>query len=331
MQRLHSPSGRRGGTVRRTARGAFTLIELLVVIAIIALLIGILLPALGKARASAQQVICLQRMREIGVATQFYAGDHDDRIWPFQEGYTTSGPPPVPANVFGWARVYDPDSETEIGPGPLYDYLDGVSEILECPTNKRRALTGDGTSSLSESGYSAQVDFDYTFITGMQGLRLDKEQTIYYIDRTEPENYGYAVPGSLRFEIDDGLDRLARFRTMPMFIEEHTEFYNQEFVDGQWGNYDEVTDRHNGDGHILYKDATAELFRSPNGDSDVIGAEDASERNKTTTHLDFFAKGSPKLPDGRGLPNKFWGLWTINGQYVRPGVKNYGWIDFAQF
>ncbi len=52
--------------------GAFTLIELLVVITIIALLVSILMPALGRARKQAQAVVCLSNMRQMGLAVQAY-------------------------------------------------------------------------------------------------------------------------------------------------------------------------------------------------------------------------------------------------------------------
>ncbi|MFG0313002.1 MAG: type II secretion system protein, partial [Phycisphaerales bacterium] len=59
---------------------AFTLIELLVVIAIIALLIGILLPALKGARDSAQSLLCTNNLRTLAITTHEYANDHDGRF-----------------------------------------------------------------------------------------------------------------------------------------------------------------------------------------------------------------------------------------------------------
>ncbi|MEM7577675.1 MAG: prepilin-type N-terminal cleavage/methylation domain-containing protein [Planctomycetota bacterium] len=112
----------------RKSNDGFTLIELLVVISIIALLIGILLPALSAARAAGQRAACLSNVRQIGIAAYAYATDQQDYYVPYR---TVFNSPLYSGNMtrgFGdydsvpWARRLVMD-----------DYLGG-NGVYVCPT-----------------------------------------------------------------------------------------------------------------------------------------------------------------------------------------------------
>ena len=86
-------------------RSGFTLVELLVVIGIIALLISILLPALGKARQAAYTASCLSNLHQLSVAAQMYSSNNNGYNLPAAYYDTWSGTRTTRVSHDTWAEI----------------------------------------------------------------------------------------------------------------------------------------------------------------------------------------------------------------------------------
>jgi len=125
--------------MRTPNKAAFTLIELLMVIAIIAILAGLLLPALGRSKAKAQRIACLSKQRQWVKATLMYAMDSEDCL-PREKavpGIHTSLDLVARVNKNVWFNALPPPYFCQMGAGGYaldLDTFHSRSIIFQCPT-----------------------------------------------------------------------------------------------------------------------------------------------------------------------------------------------------
>lgn len=192
-----------------TVRG-FTLIELLVVISIIALLIGILLPALGSARSVARGMVCQSNLRNLSMAFAAYATDN--------KGWYPASSTAIATMTNSWilGNGLTPNSVTD---GALFEYLNST-DVYACPEDEPASdvdpdLSPAGVSYSTQhhmyrlasvssvdpiSGSQGAADLNArASALGYPGLSIHYQSNLFYTN-----SYKFASPSQLITLVDEG-------------------------------------------------------------------------------------------------------------------------------
>ena len=266
-----TPASRNNGSVR-----AFTLVELLVVIGIIAILMGILLPVLAKARASAADVKCKSNLRQLMTGALLFANEHKgslpgnwfDRLKPDTEHQDF---------LFGASSSYL-DAPQQ---GTLFRYVNNNYELYRCP-QKTEVEVGIQGPEVSNGR------FDYVVFLGWTGAKVNR------------------IPADATFTYANGK---ASVMPTPIFCEESSWTMNSTNIEGGHAKSDSLGIHHRGGSNYASIDGSVHRV-VPRNESKPARVDWATDWTVTTRSGHVVNIGEDYDPSDPIIPQVTWGWFN---------------------
>ena len=242
----------------KSGRRAFTLVELLVVIGIIAVLIAILLPALGKAREAANKVYCASNLRQLHQATMQYSVMFKGYCMPAGAG---SGS----ARDYSWwgiyilGRAYDVRRLDGSGASQIAT-IQRIHKLLDCPNTQRYRTSDPESRDETPPTYPQQLyTGDYTYNSHMGDFR-------YHDPTTPPADRGKYASFKKRTQVPDNV--VVALDIRPWIWKDDDRFENVENLTNlAAANKHRAGNPHRGKANLLIFDGSVRMMNPYNTDS----------------------------------------------------------------
>ena len=267
----------------------FTLIELLVVIGVIALLIGILLPVLGKARASGRAIASASNLRQWGTGMALFSNDNNDLIpWDGEDGPGEIPGPPAPAiPTYDWDFWYANALPPYLGYNDFRNFgpTDGtpcgnsifVDPAAETPDDFPAAYT------INVNGQDRSFFFTYVINSALTRNLYDPLTATLFPVQKPREISGSQVISLIDMEAASSTVTMVEKRATPNEIAAESlggtdsDFYGRP-LNRTKADYQRFTARHNGGGHLLFADNHVEWVEYTDALSRNDGTIDLEDR-----------------------------------------------------
>lgn len=239
-KRLHAA---RPGPRAGFGGAAFTLIELLVVVAVVALLAGMLLPALSSAQARSQAAACMNNHRQLALALQVYTDDHSGKL-PYNWGAAGIRRSVSLQSYLNWANnvmswELDPGNTNryQLVAGGLGPYLNGAAGPFKCPTDRvlsRIQREAGWTARLRSVSLNAMMGYAGRFLSGNVNTNNPAHTQFFRLDDVREPSRIFTFIDEHPDSINDGyfLNRIDRFEWVDLPGSYHHNGATITFADG---------------------------------------------------------------------------------------------------